>query len=60
MQKNVVIILVTNLSKTVRIRSHFEGEYLRKITEFSMNSYLSSIAQNLDLFCSFSSSIYTH
>jgi hypothetical protein len=49
-QKNVVIILVINLSKIVRIGSHFEVEYLQKSIGFSLSPYLSSISPNCTIF----------
>jgi hypothetical protein len=52
-QKNVVILLVTNLSEIIRIRSHFDGEYLQKIIEFSVDPYLCSISPECRIFLQF-------
>jgi hypothetical protein len=50
MQKNVMILLVINLSKIVRTGRHFEAEYMQKSIGFSLSPYLSSISPKCTIF----------
>ena len=58
MQKNVAILLVINLSKIVRIGSHFEGENCKKSLDLYCAHTCLVLAQNVQLFGNASSSIY--
>jgi hypothetical protein len=50
LKKDGASLLVINSSQMVRIISHFDGEYLQKIIEVSLCSYLSNISWKYTIF----------
>ena len=59
MQKYVLILVVINSSKTVRIGSDCKGTYLQKSLSFHQTPMCMVLAQNMQLFYNVSHSIYT-